>query len=96
MFEVEGGARNPIWRGKNTGWERERDRLWGERKNQLKKWEEREKSNKKIINSNAIFVPTMAKLQRYCPMLQKFDTFNTFDKTPFLVFSVPNVPYYSI
>ena len=28
----------------------ERDRRWGERKNQLKKWEEREKPNKKIIN----------------------------------------------
>ena len=30
--------------------ERERERLWGERENQLKKWEEREKPNKKIIN----------------------------------------------
>ena len=75
---------------------RERETNCEERENQLKKWEEREKLNKKIIDANAIFVPTMAKLQRYCPMLQKFDTFNTSDKTPFLVFSVPNVPYYSI
>ena len=48
-----------IW-GKNTGLG-ERDRLWGEqrtpvgeRKNQLKKWEEREKPNKKIINLSHI------------------------------------------
>ena len=48
-----------IW-GKNTDLG-ERDRLWGEqrtpvgeRKNQLKKWEEREKSNKKIINLSHI------------------------------------------
>ena len=57
-----------IW-GKNTGWERETD--CEERKNQLKKWEEREKSNKKIINHMPHFVRTMANLWLYCRMLQK-------------------------
>ena len=49
----------------------ERDRLWGERKNQLKKWEEREKLNKKIINHMPHFVRTMPKFWGYCSMLQK-------------------------
>ena len=35
-------------------------------------------------------------MQQYYSMLQKFDTFNTFDKAMFLVFGVLNVSYYSI
>ena len=47
----------------------ERNRLWGVRKNQLKKWEEREKSNKKIINYMPHFVHTVANLWLYYSML---------------------------
>ena len=35
----------------------------------------------------------MSKLRRYCSMLQNFDTFNTSDEAPFLVFGVPNAKY---
>ena len=52
--------------------------------------------NKKIINPCAILLRTVQKLSRYYNMLQKFDTFNAFDKAPFLVFGVPNAKYYSI
>ena len=52
--------------------------------------------NKKIINHMPFGVCTVLNLEGYCSMLLKFDTFNTFDKTSFLVFDMPNVPYYSI
>ena len=52
--------------------------------------------NKKIINSYAILIRIVSKMQQYRSMLQKFDIFNTFDKSPFLVFSVPNAKYYNI
>ena len=54
------------------------------------------KMNKKIINSYSIVVRTVSKMQRYCSMLQKFDTFNTSNKTPLLLFGMPNAKYYSI
>ena len=40
--------------------------------------------NKKIINHMPLFVRTMTKLRGYCSMLQKFDTFSTSNKAPFL------------
>ena len=40
--------------------------------------------NKKIINHMPLFVRTMTKLRGYCNMLQKFDTFSTSNKAPFL------------
>ena len=72
-----------IWRKKIFGFDLrkehrlgERDRLWGEerttvgeRKNQLKKWEEREKPNKKLINFIPHFVRTVANIWGYCSML---------------------------
>ena len=48
------------------------------------------KENKKILNRYTISVCTVSKLKGYCSILQKFDTFNTFDKAPFFVFSVSN------
>jgi len=67
-----------------------------EKRKEKVKREEREKRIKKIINSYAILVCTVSKMQRYCSILQKFNTFNTSDKAPFLVFGVPNAKYYSI
>ena len=52
--------------------------------------------NKKIINSYSIVVRTVSKMQWYCSMLQKFDTFNTSNKAPLLLFGMPNAKYYSV
>ena len=82
-------------KGKNTGWERETNSEKREKKSNKEVRGER-KMNKKIINSYAILICTVSKMQRYYSMLQKFDTFNTYDKTLFFVFDVPNAKYYSI
>ena len=80
---------------KNIGWERETDSEKREKKSN-KEVRGETKMNKKIINSYAILIRIVSKMQQYRSMLQKFDIFNTFDKSPFLVFSVPNAKYYNI
>ena len=70
----------------------ERDKLWGERKNQLDKWEEREKLNKKIINANAIFVRTVTNCNVTVQCCKSLTYLTNLIKGVFFVFSMPNVP----
>ena len=68
---------------------------WERREMNIVKREWREKRIKNI-KSLYHFYSYRVKIEGYCSMLQKFDTFNTSDKAPFFVFGVPNAKYYSI
>ena len=68
---------------------------------------ERKKSNKEERGMNKIYIyiyifffntsiHTVPKMEQYCSYVSKFIRFGTPHEKGFLVFSVPNVSYYSI